>query len=124
MLASNIHVMHLDVSKRAAITEAANSARSAFGSVTLLINNAGIVSGKQTMELSETMIDRTMQVNTVSHIHTIQEFLPDMIAQKKGHIVSIASMAGLAGIPGLLDYCASKWGAIAIDEALRNELKK
>ena len=116
--------MHLDVSKRAAITEAANSARSAFGSVTLLINNAGIVSGKQTMELSESMIDRTMQVNTVSHIHTIQEFLPDMIAQKKGHIVSIASMAGLAGIPGLLDYCASKWGAIAIDEALRNELKK
>lgn len=47
-----------------------------------------------------------------------------MIANKKGHIVSIASMAGLAGMPGLLDYCASKWGAIAVDEALRNELKK
>jgi len=47
-----------------------------------------------------------------------------MISNKKGHIVSIASMAGLAGIPGLSDYCASKWGAIAIDESLRVDLKK
>ena len=47
-----------------------------------------------------------------------------MIAKKKGHIVSIASMAGLCAIPGLADYCASKYGAVAIDEALRLELKK
>lgn len=63
-------------------------------------------------------------MNTVSHLHTIREFLPDMIAAKKGHIVTIASMAGFAGIPGLPDYCASKWGAVAIDESLRLELKK
>jgi len=122
--ASNIHVMHLDVSKRAAISECAASAKAAFGFVTMLINNAGIVSGHQTMDLTDAMIERTMQVNTISHMHTIREFLPDMIANKKGHIVSIASMAGLAGIAGLPDYCASKWGAIAIDEALRGELKK
>lgn len=47
-----------------------------------------------------------------------------MISNKRGHIVSIASMAGLAGIPSLPDYCASKWGAIAIDESVRLELKK
>ena len=70
------------------------------------------------------MIERTMAVNTTSHMHTIREFLPEMIANKRGHIVSIASMAGLCGIPGLVDYCASKWGAVAIDEALRLELKK
>mmetsp|Transcript_1172 Transcript_1172/g.1763 ORF Transcript_1172/g.1763 Transcript_1172/m.1763 type:complete len:200 (-) Transcript_1172:89-688(-) len=90
----------------------------------MLINNAGIVSGKTTLDLTDAMIERTMQVNTTSHMHTIREFLPDMIANKKGHIVSIASMAGMAGIPGLPDYCASKWGAIAIDESLRGELKK
>ena len=90
----------------------------------MLINNAGIVSGKQTLELTDAMIERTMHVNTISHLHTIREFLPDMIAAKKGHIVSIASMAGFAGIPGLPDYCASKWGAVAIDESLRLELKK
>ena len=122
--AANIHVMHLDVSKRESIRQSAASAKATFGPVTILINNAGIVSGKPTMELTDAMIDRTMKVNTISHMHTIQEFLPDMISGRRGHIVSIASMAGLVGLPTLQDYCASKFGAVAIDEALRLELKK
>jgi all-trans-retinol dehydrogenase (NAD+) len=122
--ASNIMISQCDVSKKESISEVAEKARAAFGPVTILINNAGIVSGKTTLELSETMIRRTMDVNTISHLYSIKEFLPDMIANKKGHIVSIASLAGLWGIPGLGDYCASKFGAVAIDEALRLELKK
>jgi len=116
--------MHVDVSKRASIAECAQSAKAQFGPVTILINNAGIVSGKTTLELSDAMIERTMHVNTISHLHTIREFLPDMIAYKKGHIVSIASMAGITGVAGLTDYCSSKWGAVGIDEAFRLELKK
>lgn len=54
----------------------ANIARAAFGPVTMLINNAGIVSGKTTLELSDSMIEKTMQVNTISHLYTIREFLP------------------------------------------------
>ena len=45
-----------------------------------------------------------------------------MIAQKKGHIVSIASVAGLAGGSGLVDYCTSKFGAVGLVESLRHEL--
>jgi len=75
------------------------------------------------MELTDQMIEKTMQVNTISHLHTIREFLPGMIAAKRGHIVSIASMAGIVGVPGLSDYCASKFGAVAIDEAVRLELQ-
>jgi len=89
-----------------------------------LINNAGIVSGKTTQELSDIMIEKTLQVNTISHLHTIKEFLPGMIEAKRGHIVTIASMAGLAASPGLSDYSASKYGAVAIDEAVRTELDK
>jgi all-trans-retinol dehydrogenase (NAD+) len=70
------------------------------------------------------MIDKTMQVNTISHLHTIKEFLPGMIAAKRGHIITIASMAGIVGVPGLVDYCASKFGAVAIDESLRLELQQ
>jgi len=70
------------------------------------------------------MIDRTLKVNTISHLHTIKEFLPGMIAKKRGHIVSIASMAGHCAIPFLSDYCASKYGAVAIDECTRLELIK
>lgn len=92
--------------------------------MTVLINNAGIVSGQTTENLSDAAIERTMHVNTISHLHTIREFLPGMIAGKRGHIVTIASMAGLVAVPGLSDYCASKSGAVAIDEAVRLELKK
>ena len=112
------------MSKSSSIKENAEKCREAFGYISILINNAGIVSGKTTMELSEPMIERTIAVNTTSHLYTIREFMPDMIKNKRGHIVTIASMAGLAGIPGLSDYCASKFGAFAIDESIRLELKK
>jgi all-trans-retinol dehydrogenase (NAD+) len=45
-----------------------------------------------------------------------------MIRTNSGHIVTIASIAGHVGVPGLLDYCASKFGAVGIDNALRFEL--
>lgn len=75
------------------------------------------------MELADQMIDKTLEVNTVALLSTVREFLPSMIANKRGHIVTIASMAGLTGVPGLADYCASKSGAVAIDECLRMELQ-
>lgn len=120
----NICIFICDVSLKQSITDAASIARAAFGTVTMLINNAGIVSGKTTLELTEPMVKKTFDVNTISHLWTIKEFLPEMIAKKKGHIVSIASMAGLVSMPSLADYCASKFGAVAIDEAVRLELKK
>jgi all-trans-retinol dehydrogenase (NAD+) len=112
------------VSQRESIAKGAEAARTAFGPVTLLINNAGIVSGKTTLELSDQMIERTMAVNTTSHLHTIREFLPGMIQKKRGHIVTIASMAGLSSAPGMSDYNASKYGAVGLDEAVRLELQK
>jgi len=45
-----------------------------------------------------------------------------MIKGKRGHLVTIASMAGLTSVPGLSDYCASKHGAVAIDESVRLEI--
>ena len=45
-----------------------------------------------------------------------------MIENNHGHIVSVASIAGLFGTPGLCDYCASKFAVVGFDESLRNEL--
>ena len=45
-----------------------------------------------------------------------------MLERNHGHIVSIASSAGLVGVNGLCDYCASKFGAVGFDESLRMEL--
>ncbi|PRD29453.1 UNVERIFIED_CONTAM: Short-chain dehydrogenase/reductase family 16C member 6 [Trichonephila clavipes] len=53
---------------------------------------------------------------------TCKAFLPDMMAENKGHIVSIASLAGIAGATRLTDYCASKFAAVGFEESLRLEL--
>lgn len=45
-----------------------------------------------------------------------------MMEQREGHIVNISSLAGVGGVSGLVDYCASKHGAVGFSEALRSEL--
>lgn len=88
------------------------------------MNNAGIVSAKEICDLSDQMIERTFAVNTLSHFYTIKEFLPGMIEKKRGHVVTIASMAAKSGIPFLSDYTASKAGAFMCDESLRHEMNR
>lgn len=92
--------------------------------MTVLVNNAGIVSGKQILENNEALMKKTIEVNTIAHLYTIKEFLPDMIKNNHGHIVTISSLAAIVGSPGMADYSASKFGAFAIDESLRCEIKK
>ena len=64
-----------------------------------------------------------MNVNTISHFWQLKAFLPGMIERRKGHVTSIASIAGSFGVRGLCDYCASKFGAVGICESLRHEMR-
>lgn len=93
------------------------------GQVTVLINNAGVVSGSLLLDTPDHLIQRTFDVNIVSHFWTTKAFLPKMIENNHGHIVTIASMAGHVGIKKLVDYCASKYAAVGFDESLRIELE-
>ena len=67
-------------------------------------------------------IERTFNVNVMAHFWTIKSFLPEMINNKKGHIVTIASLAGHSGTNKLVDYCSSKFANVGMDEALKAEL--
>jgi len=112
-----------DVSDREAIRAAAERVLKELGGVDILINNAGVVSGKPLLEISDEAIERTFAVNTLALFWTTRAFLPAMIEQQRGHIVTIASAAGIAGSANLTDYCASKHAAVGFDEALRVELR-
>jgi all-trans-retinol dehydrogenase (NAD+) len=92
--------------------------------VDILVNNAGIVSGKPLLEIPDEAIERTFQVNTLALFWMVRAFLPAMITQRRGHLVNIASAAGLAGTSRLTDYCSSKYAAVGFDESLRLELKR
>ena len=93
------------------------------GKVDILINNAGIVVGKSFNEHSHSDIDRTMVINSSALMHISKEFLPDMIAAKTGHIVNIASAAGLVSNPKMSVYVASKWAVIGWSDSLRLEME-
>ncbi|XP_062850093.1 epidermal retinol dehydrogenase 2 isoform X2 [Trichomycterus rosablanca] len=92
------------------------------GDVTILINNAGVVTGKKFLQCPDNLIEKTMEVNSLAHFWTYKAFLPAMIAANHGHVVSIASSAGLIGVSGLADYCASKFAAVGFAESMALEL--
>lgn len=108
----------VDVTDAAAVSAAASGVE-----VDVLINNAGVVTGKPLLEASEDQIRRSFEVNTLAGFWTTKAFLPGMLERNRGAIVTIASAAGLVGVAKQTDYSASKWGAIGFTESLRAELR-
>ncbi|NWY74249.1 RDHE2 dehydrogenase, partial [Erithacus rubecula] len=93
------------------------------GDVSILINNAGVVIGKRFFDSPDSLVDKTMEVNTMAHFWTYKAFVPAMIAANHGHLVSIASCAGLCGGSQLSDYCASKFAAVGFAESIDMEMR-
>jgi len=112
----------VDMSNKEAIYDAAIKTKEEVGTVTILINNAGIVSGSTVLDTPDNRIVKTFEVNTFAHFWTIKAFLPDMLKMQQGHVVNVASLAGHSGTNKLVDYCASKFAAVGVDEAFRVEL--
>lgn len=94
------------------------------GRVDILMNNAGIVSGKPFLECSDSQVDLTMAVNAMAPIWLTKRLLPAMLERGEGSIITISSAAGLQGAANLVDYSASKHAAVGFMEALRRELKR
>ncbi|NXU66669.1 RDHE2 dehydrogenase, partial [Horornis vulcanius] len=92
--AGRVHSYICDCSKRQDIYRIADQVKKEVGDVTILINNAGIVIGKRFLDSPDSLLEKTMDLNTVAHFWTYKAFLPAMIAANHGHLVSIASCAG------------------------------
>lgn len=109
---------------RAAIATTAAATLRDHGHVDVLVNNAGVVSGKTLLDASDDEVLRTFDVNTLALFWTTRAFLPTMLQRNSGHVVTIASAAGVVGTSRLVDYCASKHAAVGFDESLRLELRR
>jgi len=114
----------VDLTDKNSIYTVAEQVLEDHGSVDILINNAGIVSGKNILEASDEDIERTFDVNTLALFWTTRAFMPKMQQRKIGHIVTVASAGGIVGTSQLVDYCSSKFAAIGFNESLRNELSR
>ncbi|MDM0052703.1 SDR family oxidoreductase [Variovorax sp. J22R115] len=111
-----------DVSKRADLEKLAASAVEAFGRIDVLVNNAGVMPLSPIEKLKVDEWDRTIDVNIKGVLYGIAAVLPRMTAQGSGHIINIASVAGLKVFTPIgTVYSATKFAVRAISEGLRAE---
>lgn len=88
------------------------------GPTDVLVNNAGIPGGGQLVELSMEQIERVVRVNVLGVLYGTRAFLPGMLARGHGHVVNVASLAGMFAAPGASLYTATKHAVVAFSESL------
>src|SRR5216683_3255232 len=107
-----------DVTSRADLRAMVDRAKAEFGRIDILVNNAGIYRAAATVDVTEEHWDAIMSINAKAVFFASQAVLPTMIAQKRGVIVSLASMAGKVGSRTNVPYNASKAAVISITKSL------
>ncbi len=110
-----------DVNKPEDLEALVARARAEFGAVQVLINNAGVDSGGQKWwDRESTEIQKVLLTNLVAVFELTRLVLPEMIAERNGHVINIGSVAGRVGVSSL--YSASKFGVRGMSLSLRREL--
>jgi NAD(P)-dependent dehydrogenase (short-subunit alcohol dehydrogenase family) len=114
-----------DVRERAAVQALADAAVERFGTVNVVVNNAGIGPFGRLADLTENDWRWIIDVNLWGVIHGVGVFLPILQdAPGGGHIVNTASMAGLRPGPNLGAYSVTKYGVVSLTESLAIELEQ
>ena len=114
-----------DVTKKGEVENMVKQAIGKWGRIDILVNNAGICQFKPFLEITEEEWDRTIDINLKGYFLCAQAAAKEMVKQKSGVIVNIASVAmGQQGVgmPNIVHYCASKGGIVGMTEALAVEL--
>ncbi|XP_011497528.1 PREDICTED: short-chain dehydrogenase/reductase family 16C member 6-like [Ceratosolen solmsi marchali] len=114
---------HCDITDKDEVYKTAKLVKLEVGNVTILVNNAGYVYGRTLLDIPDDEIERTFKVNIISHYWITKSFLQEMMRENHGHIVTIASVAGLLGTYNCTDYSATKFASIGYHESLFTELK-
>ena len=111
-----------DVADRAAVNAMVKKTEEAFGSVTLLVNNAGVAGQALFQDVTDEMWNRYFSVNLNGMRHTIQAVLPGMLHEKAGSIVNISSIWGQHGASCEVTYSCTKHAIIGLTRSLAMEL--
>lgn len=110
-----------DIGTVAGCESAVQTAVDTFGGLDILVNSAGIGSGRPIEDSDEAMWDAHVDVNLKGTFFCCRAALP-ALRESKGNIVNIASDAGLIGVPGITVYCASKGGVVNMTRAMALEV--
>jgi NAD(P)-dependent dehydrogenase (short-subunit alcohol dehydrogenase family) len=122
VIGTKVHEARLDVTDRAAVLRYADEIATEFGTVNIVINNAGIAFTGDIEKMSFEQIERVMDVDFWGVVNGTKAFLPHLIASGDGHVVNISSLFGLMSMPGQSAYNAAKFAVRGFTEALREEM--
>jgi len=111
-----------DVSKFDEVKRMMDDVVARFGSIDVLVNNAGITRDGLLARMKEEDFDAVINVNLKSVFNCCRHAVPYMMKQRSGKIISMASVVGLAGQAGQTNYAASKGGIIAFTKSLAQEI--
>lgn len=120
-------VIECDVTDPNGVQRAIGTTLDRFGRIDVLVNNAGITGSRAATTLHETPIeewDRVHAVNVRGPFLCSRAVLPAMIEQGAGHIITIASVAGLVAFPGRAAYTASKGAAVMLTKSIAVDYAK
>jgi short-subunit dehydrogenase len=112
----------LDVTDRDSFAAFLDKARSdGDGHIDVLINNAGVMPVGPFLEQSEQSIRSSIEVNFYGVLTGCQLVLPEMVRRRRGHVVNIASMAGMVAVPGQVVYAGTKFAVVGLSTAMADE---
>ena len=113
-----------DVADINSVNAAVEKALAEFGTIDILINNAGIGAFGKFLELEPATWERIIQVNLMGTYYVTRAVVPNMIERQTGDIINISSTAGLAGNALTSAYSASKFAVLGLTESLMQEVRK
>ncbi|MDX1450832.1 MAG: SDR family oxidoreductase [Acidimicrobiia bacterium] len=113
-----------DVRDLAAMQALAEATADRFGGIDILVINAGVGSYGPFLELPEDEVAEMIDVNVKGAIHAARAALPFLLDSDAADLVTIASVAGLRGLPNEAVYCASKFAQVGLTRALDRELRE
>ena len=113
-----------DVSNKSSVESAFEKIRAELGAVDILVNNAGVTYSRKFHETPDDVWEQIIQTNVNGVFYCCKAALPDMIQKRWGRIVTIASIAGLSGIPFSSAYGASKHAQVGLTRSLALEVAR
>lgn len=114
--------MVVDVTKVEQVEKMVSDTAEQFGSVDIVVNNAGITADAQLIKMEEAQWDRVIDVNLKGVFNVAQAAAKVMKEQKSGVILNASSVVGLYGNFGQTNYAATKWGVIGMTKTWAKEL--
>ncbi len=113
---------HCDIGKKQSFDELFQVISAKHECIDILVNNAGVASAGTLASTTEAEWKKLIDLDLMSVIYGTMAMLPLLMKSKKAHIVSTASFAGIALMPGMMSYNVAKAGVIAFSETLHGEM--